>query len=58
MDPTPIIASMRELINYSAFVSVVIIAMLIVFLDDHNTWLTSLLIFLLCIACVILVGTA
>ena len=58
MDPTPIIASIRYLINYGAFVSVVIIAMLIVFLDDHNTWLTSLLIFLLCIACVILVGTA
>ena len=58
MDPTPIIASMRELINYSAFVSVVIMALLIVFMDDRITWLTSLLIILLCIACAILVGTA
>ena len=58
MDPTTIIAAMRDLINYSAFVSVVIMALLIVFMDDHNTWLTSLLIILLCIACAILIGTA
>ena len=58
MDPTQIIASMRDLINYGAFVSIVLMALVVVMMDDRTSWLASLILFLLCIACAILVGTA
>ena len=58
MDPTQIIASMRDLINYGAFVSIVLMALVVVMMDDRTSWLLSLILFLLCIACAILVGTA
>ena len=58
MDPTQIIASMRDIINYGAFVSIVLMALVVVMMDDRTSWLVSLILFLLCIACAILVGTA
>ena len=58
MDPATIIASMRDIINYGAFVSIVLMALVVVMMDDRTSWLLSLILFLLCIACAILVGTA
>lgn len=58
MDPAPIIASMRDLINYSAFVCIGVFALVVVAIDDRTSWLATLILFLLCIACAILVGTA
>ena len=58
MDPTQIIASMRGIINYGAFVSIVLMALIVSMFDDGTSWLVSLILFLLCIACAILVGTA
>ena len=58
MDPTQIIASMRDIINYGSFVTIVLMALVVVMMDDRTSWLLSLILFLLCIACAILVGTA
>ena len=58
MHPTQIRASMRDLINYSAFVCIGIFAFVIVAIDDRTSWFATLILFLLCIACAILVGTA
>ena len=49
---------MRGIINYGAFVSIVLMALIVSMFDDGTSWLVSLILFLLCIACAILVGTA